>query len=126
MKKILITILSIIMLSCSQQTSQTTAASTAEHSTVASPDVYKIIAENDVLRVIMATWEPGQKDNLHSHPTFAVYAITDVNGQLERPDGSISEVVGPAGTIMVRDADLAHTFQNLSDVPCQILIVEHK
>jgi len=39
----------------------------------ASPDVYKVIAESDEVRVILATWPPGAKDKMHSHPkTFAV------------------------------------------------------
>ena len=33
----------------------------------ASPDVYKLISENDQFRVIQATWKPGQRDAWHSH-----------------------------------------------------------
>lgn len=38
---------------------------------VASPDVYKVIAESNNTRVILATWKPGQRDAWHSHPPAA-------------------------------------------------------
>ena len=40
----------------------------AQRSCVTSPDVYKVIAENNNTRVIPATWKPGQRDEWHSHP----------------------------------------------------------
>lgn len=34
----------------------------------ASPDVYKVIAENDSLRIVAATWQPGQRYEKHLGP----------------------------------------------------------
>ena len=45
-----------------------TAAEVAPRGSEASPDVYKVLAENDQWRVLEATWQPGQEDNMHSHP----------------------------------------------------------
>lgn len=54
----------------------------------ASPDVYKVIGENDQYRVIAATWAPGQRDNWHSHgAVVAVYALTDCTVRPHTPDG---------------------------------------
>lgn len=39
----------------------------------ASPDIYKVIAEDTRYRIIAVTWKPGQRDQLHSHPASAVY-----------------------------------------------------
>ena len=44
---------------------------------VASPDIYKVAAQNEQYKVISVTWKPGQKDVLHSHPANGVYYLTD-------------------------------------------------
>ena len=58
----------IAIISAYLLTSLSTMAQDAPIAPEASPDVYKILAENDQMRVIEATWKPGQKDNFHSHP----------------------------------------------------------
>ncbi|MBK5206666.1 MAG: hypothetical protein JJD98_15045 [Polaromonas sp.] len=52
-------------------------AQTTPHSLVASPDIYKVIAENEQYRVIEVTWKAGQRDKMHSHPASAVYYPMD-------------------------------------------------
>ena len=47
-------------------------ADTAPRSATASPDVYKVLAEDKEMRVILATWQPGQRDQWHAHPVMAV------------------------------------------------------
>src|SRR4051794_40606952 len=37
-------------------------AQNAPLSYVANPGVYKVLAENDQFRVVLATWKPGQRD----------------------------------------------------------------
>ncbi|MDJ0890584.1 MAG: hypothetical protein QNK18_05235 [Gammaproteobacteria bacterium] len=67
----------------------TSAAENALSAPEASPDVYKILAENDQWRVIQATWQPGQEDNFHSHPADRVsFFVTDCRLQLSKPDGT--------------------------------------
>jgi hypothetical protein len=39
---------------------------------VASPEVYKIVADNMEWRIIKARWPPGQEDEFHSHPADQV------------------------------------------------------
>src|SRR5262252_1273444 len=52
-------------------------AETVPRSSVASPDVYKVMAEGNGLRVVLATWQPGQRDQWHSHPASTYYWLTD-------------------------------------------------
>ena len=69
----------------------------------ASPEVYKIIGENDQWRVIEATWQPGQEDEFHSHPPDRVSLIrTDCHLQFTMPDGSTREAKPAAGRVVVR------------------------
>lgn len=91
-----------------------------------SPEVYKVVAENEHLRVIMATWQPGQRDLFHSHPPFAAFLVTEIDGMLMFPEGTSVKVRMPSGKGMVQYADPSHSFENLSDKVIQMLIVEAK
>src|SRR5574340_1127405 len=58
-------------------TSFAVSAQDAPLSYKASPDVYKLLAENDQFRVILQTSKPGQRDQWHSHSALAGYRLTD-------------------------------------------------
>ena len=98
----------------------------APHSTAVSADVYKVITENDDMRVILATWDPGKRDQFHSHPAFAVYFLTDTDARLHHPDGTIKNIKGKAGHSMVMNADASHAFENMSENQVRMVIVEAK
>ena len=57
-------------------------ADEAPDAVTASPDVYKVIAENDSLRMVAATWKPGQRDMMHSHPAIGIYILSDCEKML--------------------------------------------
>ncbi len=92
----------------------------------ANPDVYKVLAENDEMRVVLATWKPGHKDKSHSHPMAAVYTITDCNARIATPDGKVREVNLKAGAARVNPAVSSHTFENVGKTECQQVLVERK
>ena len=95
----------------------------------ASPDVYKILDENDQWRVIEATWQPGQEDNFHNHPADRVsLAQTDCKLRLTKPDGSYKDVNPKAGKAKARTGKpvKAHKAKNIGDKVCVIQIVELK
>lgn len=94
---------------------------------VAEPGVYKVLAENDKFRVVLATWKPGQRDAFHSHPANAAYRLTDCKNKIYKPDGSLArsgEV--KAGSVILQEPVVSHSFENVSDKECQTLIVERK
>jgi hypothetical protein len=95
----------------------------------ASPDIYKILAENEQWRVIQATWQPGQEDNLHSHPADRVSLFTtDCMLRLTKPDGTFRDATPKAGTAKARTGEpvKAHTAKNMGDKACVMTIVELK
>ena len=97
----------------------------APRSYVASPDVYKIIAEGNSTRVILATWRPGQRDAWHSHPPAAVYCLTDCETvRVYGPDGQFIEGPIKAGQAEIHPKIHSHSFENRSDTECRILFVE--
>ena len=103
-------------------------AQQAPASFAASPDVYKVVAENAQFRVIEATWKPGQRDILHDHPLPDVtYTITPCMRRSYGPDGRVlADGEVPQGTVNVRAPSPAHTFENTGKTECRILFVERK
>jgi len=95
----------------------------------ASPEVYKIIAENKQWRVIEATWQPGQEDKLHSHTADRVSLFgTDCDLRLTNADGTFKDVHPKAGKAKARTGKpvASHNAKNIGDKVCVIRIVELK
>ena len=112
---------------CAVAISLPAVAQEAPLSYIASPDVYKLVAENSQFRVIIATWKAGQSDMQHSHSQSAVYRLTDCRAQVVGPSGKVlgeSEV--KAGSVVLQDAIPSHSFKNTGTTDCQVLIVERK
>lgn len=93
----------------------------------ASPDVYKLIAENEHFRVIHATWKPGQRDAWHSHPgQVAAYSLTGCDVRLHTPDGKYVDRNNKKGGASFNPIISSHSLENRSKTECQTVIVEKK
>jgi hypothetical protein len=101
-------------------------ADDAPRSYIASPDVYKVIADNGKTKVILATWQPGQRDNWHSHPPTGVYRLTGCESRVHTPDGQFRDSSNPAGSAVVQAAIPSHSFENRGNTECRIIIVEQE
>ncbi len=95
--------------------------------TEASPDIYKVLAETEMMRVVLATWQPGQRDNWHGHPPSSVYYVTDCQVRLFFSDGSQTELTRQSGKGRARDLPVvSHSLENIGDEECRILMTEVK
>ena len=104
-----------------------TMAADAPLSYKASPEVYKLLAENDQFRVILATWKPGQRDAQHSHSAATAYRLTDCKSRLYDPNGKvIREGEAKAGSVLLNSAIASHSLENIGTTDCQTLLVERK
>ncbi len=93
----------------------------------ASPDVYKLISENEHFRVIMATWKPGQRDAWHSHAgPLASYRLTDCKATAYSPDGKTQSREAKRGEVLYNPVIASHSVENTGTSDCQVLIVEKK
>ena len=93
----------------------------------ASPDVYKLVSENDQFRVILATWKPGQRDAWHSHAgSLVAYPLTDCKSRFHTPDGKSVDRDGKRGVVAFNPIIPSHSFENTGTTDCQTLIVERK
>ena len=93
---------------------------------VASPYIYKVIAENDKFRVIEVTWKPGQKDQSHSHPDAAAYYLTNCAMRNQFPGMPPLERGPIAGTARVQPPIASHTVENIGTSDCRLIMFEPK
>jgi len=57
-----------------------------------SPAMYKVLLDNDQVRVLEFRAKPGQSEPMHSHPAMTVYDISGGRIRLTTPDGK-TEIV---------------------------------
>jgi hypothetical protein len=96
-------------------------------SMAASPDVYKVLAEDDKYRVIEATWKPGHRDNWHSHGSpVARYSLTDCQLKLHTPDGKVVEASNKAGSARIGPQAPSHSLENVGKADCKLILFEPK
>jgi quercetin dioxygenase-like cupin family protein len=92
----------------------------------AASGAYKLILENDRVRVLDVALEPGDKAPMHDHPNdHVVFVMNDATFRLEFPDGTSAEVVLEAGKAMMLDAG-PHETTNVGDTTGHNLVVELK
>lgn len=101
-----------------------TAQAALPRSYVASPDIYKVIAQNEQLQVIDVRWAPGQKDVMHSHPASGVYYLTDCELRLHAPDGATRDVKLKAGFALAQAPIPAHVLENIGAAECRLVMFE--
>jgi mannose-6-phosphate isomerase-like protein (cupin superfamily) len=103
------------------------AQAAAPRSFLASPEIYKVIAENEQYRVIAATWKPGQRDNWHSHGAPAAgYNVTDCTVRLHSPDGKSTDIKSKAGDARVGAQVPSHSLENTGSAECKLILFEPK
>lgn len=100
------------------------AAPTRPHSLVASPDLYKVLAEDTRYRVILVTWKPGQNDVMHSHPASGVYYLNDCSLRNHQEDGSSTDGKPKAGMARVQAPIRAHVIENVGPTECKLVMFE--
>ena len=91
---------------------------------VASPDIYKVLAQNDQFQVIDVRWQPGQRDVMHSHPASGVYYLTDCQLRLHAPDGTSRDVAPKAGMAITQPPIPAHVLENIGAADCRLVMFE--
>ena len=97
----------------------------AQDVTVTDPDHNKVEFENDQLRVIRVTHNPGDSGEMHSHPEGLVIFLTDVKVKLTTPDGTTRDAEGKAGQVIWMSA-VTHKAEYTGDKPSELIHIEMK
>src|SRR5229473_1749830 len=74
------------------------------------PQHYKVLLDNEYVRIIDVRQQPGDKSPLHSHPHHAVYWLTGSTLKFTSSDGKINTVTNKAGQAVWRNAE-THTVE---------------
>jgi quercetin dioxygenase-like cupin family protein len=92
---------------------------------IVAKDVYKLVLENDRVRVFDVKFAPGQRAAMHSHPDHVVYVLDDATLRLTGPDGKSQDVSIKAGQALFLPAG-PHAAENIGKTPAHNLVVELK
>ena len=93
--------------------------------TTTDPDKYKVIFENERVRVLEYRDQPGQKTQPHEHPDSVMYTLSSFERRLVGENDEIREVSLSAGEVRWLDAQV-HSGENIGDSPTHVLFVELK
>ncbi len=91
----------------------------------ASPANYKLLVENDRVRLLEMIVKAGEKDEVHSHPSEMVYFISGGKARVHLADGDSMEAEFPDGGVMEHEA-WTHQVENVGDTDIHAIIFELK
>ena len=90
-----------------------------------SPQYYKVLLDNDEVRVLEFHFKPGEKEPMHSHPRGIVYSLADARIKVSFPDGKTEESAIKNGEARWRDA-VTHAVENIGTTEAHVVAVELK
>lgn len=91
----------------------------------AAPHVYKVVFENERLRLLDVRLAPGASTELHGHPNYLVYTLDGGKVRLTDASGEGGEVEMSEGLAMWREAE-EHSAVNTGPSELRALFVELK
>lgn len=97
----------------------------AQDPVVVAPDIYKVILDNNQVRVLDITLKPGQVSPNHSHPGYVVYVLGPGKAQFTPAGGTAAELEMATGQAIWRDAE-THSVKNTGSSTIHVLNVELK
>ena len=89
------------------------------------PDNYKVLAENDRVRVLDFKLRKGAKENFHSHPAAVTYVLAPFKIRFTFPDGTTRIREAKAGDVFFGEG-LVHASENIGDTDAHGILVEMK
>jgi beta-alanine degradation protein BauB len=97
----------------------------AEDATKVAPHVYKVLFENEKMRVLEVAIQPGASTELHSHPDYFVYMLSSGKVKFSSPSGETAELELPEGVSMWREAE-EHATENVGGTLVRGIFFEPK
>ena len=88
-------------------------------------DKYKVVMENEQVRVLEYRDLPGEITHQHRHPAFVLYAVGPFKRKIHLPDGKILMREFKAGDVMY-SPEQVHIGENVGTTPTHVIMVELK
>ena len=76
------------------------------------PEHYKVLLDNQYVRVLDVHHKPGEKSPIHSHPNHVVYSFTDSTVKFTSSGGTTDTRTAKAGQVVWRNAE-THSAENV-------------
>lgn len=89
------------------------------------PDNYKVLLENDSVRVLDFQLKKGAKENFHQHPAAVTYVLAPFKIRFSFPDGTMKVREAKAGDVFYGEP-LIHASENIGDSDAHGILVEMK
>ena len=89
-----------------------------------SGSIYRVVDENDDFRVLDVTLEPGQKDEVHSHPESVIYALGPASGTWHEMGQEPRTQVFRPGSAIFLDATESISLENTGQRNIRLIIFE--
>ena len=89
------------------------------------PEHYKVLFENERVRVLETRYGPGESSDFHTHPDNLVIAMSDGLAMPVNSDGSTSEYRFEFGDVFWREG-VQHSGVNSSDEDLYLITIEFK
>src|ERR687896_1682070 len=89
------------------------------------PDSYKVLLENDQVRVLEVRIKQGAKSEMHSHPRSVAICLNDQRLKFTFPNGKSEKADLERGKIVWLDG-LSHAVQNVGTEDVSSVVVELK
>ena len=102
-----------------------TATAFAQDPASSDGDKYKVLLENDRVRVLVYSDQPGDKTQQHLHPAFVVYALAPFKRRLTLSDGRMMTREFKTGDVIYSNGE-SHIGENIGTTPTQVIMVEMK
>lgn len=89
------------------------------------PENYKVLVENDRVRVMDFKLRKGAKEDFHAHPAHVVYVLAPFKIRFRFPDGKTGLREAKAGDVLFSEA-VTHASENIGDTDAHGILVELK
>ncbi len=89
------------------------------------PNLYKVLFENDKVRVLETRYGAGVKSEMHSHPDLVAVALTPAKAIFTLADGHTADIEMRAGQAFFIDGQ-EHTVENMGTSEFHVILVELK
>ena len=89
------------------------------------PDNYKVLFENDRVRVLDFILRKGATEKFHAHPAAVTYVLSPFKIRFSFPDGTTKTREAKAGDVFFGEA-VVHSPQNIGDTDAHGILVEIK
>jgi len=103
----------------------TSGAALAQDPAVANPTTVKVKLDNSSVRVLESVLNPGQKEQVHSHPACVMYVVSGGKVRSHMADGKTVDSELITGATIYREP-ITHWTENIGTSPIHLIVTELK